>query len=144
MSKIIILIATTVVAINLVYTILPSGNYEKYCKYIFGLILILIFAGTLLEFDISSNVLDFNNNVPVFENQKIVDTIHSSTELLICENIQNMLKVNKIKSENVSVVLEQDQLISVRVKLENKDDEKTASSLISSYCDIDENKIVIE
>ena len=56
MSEIIILIATTVIAINLLYTMLPSGSYEKYCKYILGLVLLLVFAGTVKKFDISSEI----------------------------------------------------------------------------------------
>lgn len=144
MSKIIVLIATTVIALNLLYTMLPNGNYEKYCKYIFGLVLVLVFAGTVTKLDISSQVLDFDKNVPVFENTKIVETVQNQTEALICENIENMLKSKRIKINSVSVKLDNNLLLEVKLKPDDSRDTDEIISLVSSYCDINKENIVIE
>lgn len=144
MYKVIILIATTVIAINLLYTMLPGGNYEKYCKYIFGVVLVLIFAGTIAKFDISSQVLDFEDNVPVFENTKITETVQKNTEKLISENIVNMLKVNRLSVKNVEVILENNELINVKVSLSDEENKGKIISLISSYCDINIDAVVVE
>ena len=144
MSKIIVLIATTVIALNLLYTMLPSGSYEKYCKYIFGLILVLVFAGTVTKFDISSQVLDFRENTPVFENKKIIETVQNQTELLICENIENMLKSKRIRIKSVSVTLENNELLQVNIKPDDPDRRDEIISLVSAYCDINKENIVIE
>lgn len=144
MSEIIILIATTVIAINLLYTMLPSGSYEKYCKYILGLVLLLVFAGTVKKFDISSEILNFNENIPVYENTKIAETVQKQTEVLINENINNMLKANRIYVKNVNVFLNNDVLVKVKVSLSDMKDKEKTISLISSYCDINKEIIVIE
>lgn len=144
MSEIIILIATTVIAINLLYTMLPSGSYEKYCKYILGLVLLLVFAGTVKKFDISSEILNFNENIPVYENTKIAETVQKQTEVLINENINNMLKANRIYVKNVNVLLNNDVLVKVKVSLSDMKDKEKTISLISSYCDINKEIIVIE
>lgn len=144
MSKIIVLIATTVIALNLLYTMLPNGNYEKYCKYIFGLVLVLVFAGTVTKLDISSQVLDFDKNVPVFENTKIVETVRNQTEALICENIENMLKSKRIKINSVSVKLDDNVLLEVKLKPDDSSDTDEIITLVSSYCDINKENIVIE
>ncbi len=144
MSKIIILIATTVIAVNLIYTMLPGGGYEKYCKYIFGLVLVLVFAGSVREFDISSGVLDFNNNVPVFENSKITETVQKQTNEIVRQNIINMLKSNRKSVKNVEVTLENNEVTEVKVKLANEDNREEIISLISSYCDINKETVVLE
>jgi len=142
--KIIILIATTVIAINLLYTMMPGGNYEKYCKYIFGLILILIFAGSFTKIDISSEVLNFNNDIPVYETRKITETVNKQTEALIAENISNMLKSHRIYIESISVCLQNDSISEVKVLYENNERTDEIISMISSYCDIDKELIMIE
>ena len=144
MSKIIILIATTVIAINLLYALLPEGNYEKYCKYIFGLILILIFAGTVVKFEISSEILDFNNNVPVFENTKIADVVSEQKEKLVRDNIINMLKSKRFFVKDLIVTIENNELKNVKVNLRDEKNVNEIISLISSYCDINKDVIVVE
>ena len=144
MSKVIVLIATTVIAINLLYTMLPGGSCEKYCKYIFGLILVLIFAGTVVKFDISSRVLNFNNNVPVFETTKITEIVHRETEELISENIQSMLKSKRIIIKNINVTLSDGEIKEVKIEIRDNANKSEIVSIVSSYCDINEEKIVIE
>ena len=143
MSKIIILIATTVIAVNLISTILPSGGYEKYCKYIFGLVLVLIFASSVSEFDISSEILDVEN-IPVFENTKITETVQEQTEEIVNENIINMLKSNRISVKSVEANLEGSEVKEVKVKLLNESLKDEVISLVASYCDIKTDYVMIE
>ena len=144
MYKIIILIATTVVAINLVYTMLPAGGYEKYCKYIFGLVLVLIFAGTVTKIDISSDILNFNNNIPVFDSTKIEETFKEETEQLIVNNILSMLKSNRIFADDITVLLENNEISEIKVYMSGEANKEEIISLISSYCDINKDAIMIE
>lgn len=144
MSKIIVLIATMVIAVNLLYAMLPGGSYEKYCKYILGLILILVFAGTITKLEISSDVLDFDNNVPVFESVKITENVQQQTEDLICSNIRNMLKSKNFNLKSISVILEEGILTEIRLSPSDKNNIDEIISLVSAYCDINKSIIMIE
>lgn len=144
MGKIIILISTTVIAINLLYTMLPGGSYEKHCKYIFGLILVLVFAGSIMKIDISSEVLNFDGNIPVNEDVKIIDIASQKTEALINDNIQNMLKSKRISVEEVGVKMEDNKILEVKVVASSIGEKDRIISLISSYCDINKENVVVE
>lgn len=143
MSKILLLIAGTVISVNLVYVLLPSGSFEKYCRYIFGLILILVFVGSITNVNISSQILDFNNQLPVYNNN-IEKTINNQTEKLIESRIKEHLVNNDIYIDDIYVVLENNDLKKVTVISKNKNDIEKVLNIISSYCDIEKGKIVVE
>ena len=55
-----------------------------------------------------------------------------------------MLKANRIYVKNVNVFLNNDVLVKVKVSLSDMKDKEKCISLISSYCDINKEIIVIE
>ncbi|MBQ2897395.1 MAG: stage III sporulation protein AF [Clostridia bacterium] len=144
MSEILLLIAGTVVAINLVYVLLPNGSFEKYSRYTFGLILILVFIGTLTNAEISSQVLDFDSQMPVYNNDGIKETINNQTEKLIESKIKEQLTENNIVIDNLYVFLEENELEKVVVIPKNKNESEKICDIISSFCDIQKEIIIIE
>jgi len=85
-----------------------------------------------------------NNDIPVYETRKITETVNKQTEALIAENISNMLKSHRIYIESISVCLQNDSISEVKVLYENNERTDEIISMISSYCDIDKELIMIE
>jgi len=144
MTKVILLIAGTVVAINLVYTLLPSGKYEKFSKHIFGLILILVFAGTIVKVDISSDILNFDEDVPVYNNKKISEVIGLQTARIIESKITEKLSSEGVTIKDVKVTLENNKISMVSIKKYNFDASEKIRDIVSSFCDIKKDNVVIE
>ena len=79
MYKIVLLIGSTIITVNFLYALLPSGNYEKYSKYILGLIIILVLLSGISNIDLSNEILSHEESIPTFNKNKIQSTINLAT-----------------------------------------------------------------
>lgn len=144
MSKALLLIAETVVVINIIYVLLPNGTFEKYSRHIFGLILMLVFAGTVTKVDISSDILYFDKNIPVYNQQKIIDVVEHQTKDIIEEKIVEQLTNEGISIKNVTVSLENDTLNGIEIVSGNNTNNEKIISLVAEYCGVNDNIIVVK
>lgn len=141
MYKIIILISGTVVIVNLIYALLPSGNYEKYSKHILGLILVLVFINSLVNVELSSEILNFDQQIPTFSQDKIRYTIEAQTATLLEDKIKQHLNDNDISVKDIKITLK-DASIEQIFLISNGNIEKICE-IISDFCEISTEKIVI-
>ena len=146
MGQIFLTIAGIVIVLNMIYLLLPDGKYAKYSQLIAGLVVICVVAAAIFNTKISSDVIHFEEYTPAFQNENLEEVVEEQTREVTESTIASYLKslYGEDIIEEVSVELEENAIVSVKVKITNVMLKDKIREDTAQYCDIKSDCVVVE
>lgn len=139
MSTIFFNITGTVLVLNVLFTLIPNGKFQKYVQFVAGLIVILTVAGNFIHINFDHKLVYFDENAFSYDSKKLENSVRND---LIEESIRNKLEEEfQIKPE-VVVVTDNNEIVEVSVFTDY--DKEKITEVLTRYCDINRSMIVIK
>lgn len=140
MRQFFITIIGTIFMLNMFMLLIPETRYEKYVKYVVGIIIITVIASNLFSVRVDHDILNFDKTSFEFNennlNEKVNEQLTDDTLTKIIEDETGVkVKMNSVYKEN-SI-----DKIYIEGGLENKDE---IISILLRECDINRTKIVVK
>ena len=144
MVKIFVTISSLVIVINIIYIIIPSEKYARYCKVIIGIITMLaiinLFSGDYdlnFDFDFNSNMTATNENAnAIFDN-------------LMKKELENKIKSMLVKKygdviKGVSIEYLSNEIKSVTIDIYDFEKSNDIKNDVAIFCDIKIERIMVK
>lgn len=140
MREFFLTIIGTILVLNVMFLLLPHGKYEKYVKYVAGVIVLLTIATNLFSVKIDHDIINFDNESAYYNNEDL--------NIKVKEQISESTLKEKILNETgieVDIDLSLNNEKIDKITIENaKEKEDKIINIIMSECDINRDKIVIK
>ncbi len=140
MRQFFITIIGTIFTLNMFLLIIPETKYEKYIKYVAGIIIIIVIASNIFSVKVDHDILNFDKNSFEFKqnnlNEKVNEQVTDDTLTKIIEDETGIkVKVNSVYKENM--------IEKIYIEEANGREDEILSILLRE-CDINRKQIVIK
>lgn len=141
MREIFFNITGTVLVLNVMFLLIPDGKFEKYVRFIAGLIVILTIIGNIINIKLDHAVLQFDeSDISYQSNEELEQSVKTDLiEETLEERIANELGISvDIEAEINGNKFNGIVILGAKEKIEEIKD------TIIQYCDINRDNIMIK
>ena len=132
-------ICGTVIVLNILFILIPEGKYEKYIRFVAGLIVILTVAGSIFRIDFSPEILSFDFKGFDVKSEMVNDSLKKQTAEV---ELERLIFEHTGTSCDVDVEFTEGKFSKITVS--NVADAEKTINIIMRNCDINRNNIVLQ
>lgn len=132
-------ICGTVVILNILFILIPEGKYEKYIRFVAGLIVILTVAGSIFKIDFSPEILSFDFKGFDEKSEIVNDSLKKQTAEV---ELERLIFEQTGTSCDVDVEFTEGKFSKITVT--NVTNAEKTINIIMRNCDINRNNVVLQ
>jgi len=144
MVKIFVTISSLVIVINIIYIIIPSEKYARYCKVIIGVITMLaiinLFSGDYdlnFDFDFDSKLTTTSENINTIFDDLTKKELENKVMNMLVEKHGNV--INSVTIEYLS-----NEIKSITIKIYDSGNLDEIKNDVAIFCDIKIERIMVK